>query len=173
MSTIFRFATVIAASLTVYAAVAGDISQSSEEKKMATPGPGEAAVYFVRPAMMGMAINFWAFVDETPVGVTKGHTYVWATVPAGEHLIWSSSGNESAIKMNLEAGKSYYFEQRAKMGGIRARVELELLADADQAAAFEKCKYTTLTADGLAKGKEILAEHHADAVAAAAQVAKK
>jgi uncharacterized protein DUF2846 len=173
VSKTFRFATAIAASLTVYAAIAADISQTSEEKKMAAPGPGEAAVYFVRPAMMGMAINFWAFVDETPVGVTKGHNYVWTTVPAGEHLIWSSSGNESAIKMNLEAGKSYYFEQKAKMGGIRARVELEPLAEADRAAAFEKCKYSTLTADGVAKGKEILAEHHADAVTAAAQAANK
>jgi len=162
----------LAVSLFSLAAAAADISQTFEEKKMATPGPGEAAVYFVRPATMGLAINFWAFVDETPVGVTKGHTYVWATVPAGEHLIWSSSGNVSAVNVNLEAGKSYYFEQKAKMGGIRARVALEPLAEADRAAAFEKCKYSSLTAEGVAKGKELLAEHHADAVAAAAQPAK-
>ena len=167
-----RFVALIAVSLVSLAAAAADISQTSDEKKMAVPGPGEAAVYFVRPATMGMAINFWAFVDETPVGMTKGNTYVWATVPVGEHLIWSSSGNVSAVKMNLEAGKSYYFEQKAKMGGIRARVELEPLAEADRAQAFEKCKYSSLTPEGVAKGKELLAEHHADAVAAAAKPAK-
>lgn len=167
-----RFVVLISASLFTLAAAAADLYQTSEDKKMAAPGPGEAAVYFVRPAAMGMAINFWGFVDETPVGMTKGHTYIWATVPAGEHLIWSSSGNVSAVKVNLEAGKSYYFEQKAKMGGIRARVELEPLAEADRAKAFEKCSYAYLTNEGVAKGKELLAEHHAEAVAAAAQPAK-
>jgi hypothetical protein len=162
-----------AASLLTFAAAAADFFETSAEKKMAMPGPGEAAVYFVRPAAMGMAINFWAFVDETPVGVTKGHTYVWITLPAGEHLIWSSSGNVSAVKMKLEPGTSYYFEQKAKMGGIRARVALEPLAEADRAEAFEKCKYATLTADGVAKGKELLAEYHQDAVAAAEKPTKE
>ena len=63
--------------------------------------------------------------------------YNWITVPAGEHLIWSSSGNVSAIKMNLEAGKSYYFEQKVKMGGLRARVELVQLPEADRADLVE------------------------------------
>jgi hypothetical protein len=163
-----RWAVTIAASFLTLAAVAADFYTTSDEKKMAAPGPGEAAVYFVRPAAMGMAINFWAFIDETPVGMTKGHTYIWATVPAGEHLVWSSSGNVSAVKMNLEAGKSYYFEQKAKIGGIRARVDLEPLVDAEREQAFAKCKYASLTPEGVVKGKELLAEHHAEAVAAAA-----
>jgi hypothetical protein len=167
-----RLAVTIAASFITLAAAAADLYQTSDEKKMAAPGPGEAAVYFVRPAALGMAINFWAFVDETPVGMTKGHTYVWAAVPAGEHLIWSSSGNVSAVKVHLEAGKSYYFEQKAKMGGLRARVEIEPLIDANREEAFAKCKYSTLTAEGVAKGKELLAEYHADAVAAAEKPAK-
>lgn len=150
-------------------AASGDVLDTTDEKTMATPGPGEAAVYFVRPAAMGLAINFWSFVDETPAGATKGRTYNWIAVPAGEHLIWSSSGNVSALKMNLEAGKSYYFEQKVKMGGLRARVELVPLADADREEAFEKTKYATLTAEGAETAKERLAEHHAEAVAAAAE----
>jgi hypothetical protein len=39
-------------------------------------GENEAIVYFVRPRRVGGAINFWAFVDEIPVGVTRARDYV-------------------------------------------------------------------------------------------------
>ena len=48
-----------------------------------TPGPNEAVVYFVRPANLGVAINFWAFVDQRPLGMTKGNQHLAATVSAG------------------------------------------------------------------------------------------
>ena len=164
-----RLLAIATAAVLFVGAAAADVLETTDDKQMATIGPGEAAVYFVRPAAMGLAINFWAFVDETPAGATKGRTYTWLTVPAGEHLIWSSSGNVSAIKMTLEAGKSYYFEQQVKMGGLRARVELAPLAEEDLAEAFEKTKYAMLTVEGAQTAKERLAEHHAEAVAAGAE----
>ena len=59
---------------------------AAEQTAAPTPGPNEAVVYFVRPANMGFAINFWAFVDQRPIGVTKGNQHLAATVPAGEHI---------------------------------------------------------------------------------------
>ena len=160
------FAAAAASLLAASAALAADF-ESTKEPPTPTLGPGEAGVYFMRPASLGMAISFWMFVDETLVGVTKGNSYTFAAVPAGEHLLWSSSGNVSVLKVTLEAGKIYYFEQKVKMGGIKARVSLEPMAEADARESFGKEKYTTLTDEGRAKGAEELAEHYAEAVAAA------
>lgn len=154
-----------ALSLLAVSAVLADDFESTKEAPAPTLGPGEAGVYFMRPASLGMAISFWAFVDETLVGVTKGNSYTFAAVPAGEHLIWSSSGNVTALKVTLEAGKFYYFEQKVKMGGLKARVSLEPMDEAVARESFGKEKYTTLTDEGRAKGAEEFAEHHAEAVA--------
>jgi hypothetical protein len=161
------FALAAATLITASSALADDF-ESTKEAPNPTLGPGEAGVYIMRPAGMGMAISFWAFVDETLIGVTKGNSYTFAAVPAGEHLLWSSSGNVSAINVTLEAGKFYYFEQKVKMGGLKARVSLEPMAEADARESFGKEKYTTLTDEGRAKGAEELAEHHAEAVEIAA-----
>jgi hypothetical protein len=145
-----------------------DIMETSKEPYTPTLAPGEAGVYFVRPATLGMAISFWAFIDETVVGVTKGNSYTFAAVPAGEHLIWSSSGNVSVLKVNLEAGKIYYFEQEIRGGAMKARVALEPMDEAEALEAIGKDKRTTLTEEGRVKGAEELAEHHAEALEIAA-----
>jgi hypothetical protein len=138
---------------------------AAEQTAAPTPGPNEAVVYFVRPANMGFAINFWAFVDQRPIGVTKGNQHLAATVPAGEHIVWSRSGNVSALKLNFEAGQTYYLEQKVKMGGVRARVSLEVLdAEAGRDAVAET-KPAQPPDDGAARGEEIAAAEYAEAVA--------
>src|SRR5262245_20924132 len=133
-----------------------------------TPGPNEALVYIVRPANLGFAINFWAFVDQRPLGMTKGNQHLAVTVPAGEHLVWSRSGNVSALKMSFEAGQTYYLEQKVKMGGIRARVSLEVLdAEAGRKAVAET-KPAEQPDDGAERGQEFAAADYAESVANAA-----
>src|SRR5262245_23542716 len=136
-----------------------------------TAGPNEAIVYIVRPANLGFAINFWAFVDQRPLGMTKGNQHLAATVPAGEHIVWSRSGNVSSLKMSFEAGQTYYLEQKVKMGGIRARVSLEVLdAEAGRKAVAET-KPAPPPGDDAKKGEEIAAAEYAEAAANATQPA--
>jgi len=145
------------------------IAQQSENQPAApTPGPNEAVVYFVRPANMGMAINFWSFVDQRPVGMTKGNQHLATTVPAGEHIVWSRSGNVSALKMTFAAGQTYYLEQKVKMGGLRARVSLEALDAEAGRKAVDETKPAKQPDDAAEKGAEIAATDYAEAVAAAA-----
>jgi hypothetical protein len=140
-------------------------AQPTEGQAGPTPAPNEAVVYFVRPANMGFAINFWAFVDQRPIGFTKGNQHVVAVVPAGEHIVWSRSGNVSALKMSLEAGQTYYLEQKVKMGGIRARVSLEVLdAEAGRKAVAET-KPAEPPGDDAERGEEIAAAEYAEAAA--------
>lgn len=157
----------VVALFTASAALA-DVMDKHEGAPTVTAGAGEAIVYFMRPASLGLAINFYAFVDETLIGVTKGNTYTYGVVPAGEHIVWSTSGNVTAIKVTLEAGKTYYFEQKVKMGGIKARVSLIPMAEAEALEQIAKDPWTSLTDEGKEKGAEHLAENHAEAVETAA-----
>ena len=135
-----------------------------------TPGDNEAVVYFVRPARVGGAINFFGFVDETPVGATRARDYTGAVVPAGERVIWARSGNVSAIRFTLEPGRTYYFEQEVKMGAMRARVSLEPMDEDDFREATTELDFKALTEEGRARAAEILATDYQEAVEVASAV---
>lgn len=140
-----------------------------EPPKLA-PGANEAVVYFVRPARVGGAINFFAFVDETPVGATRARDYTGAVVPAGERVIWARSGNVSAIRYTLEPGKTYYFEQEVKMGAMRARVSLEPMDEDDFREVTAELDFKALTDEGRARAAEILAADYQEAIEVASAV---
>ena len=64
-----------------------------------------------------------------------------------------------AIEYTVEAGETYYFKQKVKIGGLKARVRAEFLSEDEGLAALKKCeKYSTLTEAGTARGEEIAAE---------------
>ena len=136
-----------------------------------TPGGNEAVVYFVRPARVGGAINFFGFVDETPVGATRARDYTGAVVPAGERVIWARSGNVSAIRFTLEPGKTYYFEQEVKMGAMRARVAIEPMDEEEFREVTADLDFKALTEEGRARAAEILAEDYEEAITVASGVA--
>ncbi len=144
--------------------VAGELFTVEKQTRMAEAKDGHATIYVVRPAMVGKAIKFWAFCDDTPLGVTKGKTYTFGHVPAGKHVFWAKAENVSALEMGVEAGKTYYLQQKARMGGMKARVKLIQLSEEEGQAALAKCgKYTSLTAEGEARGLELAGEYLARA----------
>jgi len=128
-----------------------------------------AVVYFYRSNMVGGAIKFWVFVDETPVGVLRGKQYVGAVVPAGESVVWARSGNLSATRIDLEAGATYYFRIGTRMGAIKARANLEGKEAEEAAADIEGLPFRQLTEEGRAQALEIAAEEFSEAVAEADQ----
>ena len=121
--------------------------------------PDQASVYVVRPAKMGMAIRMWAFADDTVLGLTKGDTYAHAYLEPGEYTFWSRAENVSAVNQVVEAGKTYYLKQKVKMGGLKARVSVEFLSEAEGLEVLEKCaSFSTLTEAGKVRAVEIAAE---------------
>jgi hypothetical protein len=143
-------------------AVAGDEEDFAVREKAAVRPevlPDKASVFVVRPAKMGMAIRMWAFADDTVLGLTKGDTYAHAYLEPGEYTFWSRAENVSAVKQAVEAGKTYYFKQGVKMGGLKARVSVEFLSEAEGLEVLEKCaSYSTLTEAGKTRAAEIAAE---------------
>ena len=132
-----------------------------------SPGSNESVVYFVRARRVGGAINFFGFVDDVPVGVTRARDFTGAVVPAGERIVWARSGNVSAIKVNLEAGKTYYFDQEVRMGGIRARVRLVQLSEEEGMSEAKGLDFKQLTDEGQERAREIIAADYAEAKAVA------
>ncbi len=150
--------------------LAGDLFTVEKKIRMAEAKDGQATIYVVRPAMVGKAIKFWAFCDDMPLGVTKGKTYTFGHVAAGKHVFWSKAENVSAFEMEVEAGKTYYLWQKARMGGMKARVKLMEATEAEGQAALKKGgKYTSLTAEGETRAKELAAEYLAIAQEKAAK----
>jgi hypothetical protein len=141
--------------------VAAEEDYAVREKAVVRPEvlPDKASVYVVRPAKMGMAIRMWAFANDTVLGLTKGDTYAHAYLEPGEYTFWSRAENVSAVNQVVEAGKTYYLKQKVKMGGLKARVSVEILSDAEGLEVLEKCaSFSTLTEAGKVRAAEIAAE---------------
>jgi hypothetical protein len=137
--------------------------------------PGEGALlYVLRPTSAAFAIKSWFFRDQEVLGVNKGSSYFFVTLAPGKHVLWSKSENVDALELEAQSGKTYYVQQHVRIGGLKARTNIELLDDAEGAERLAKCdKHGTLTDSGLARGKELAAEHWEDAQRSLAKQAEK
>lgn len=129
-----------------------------DEKVFGEPTEKEALVYLIRPTSLGMAIKFWAFADQTFLGLTRGKSYTFALVPEGRHLFWSKAENIATLDMEVLGGRTYYLRQEVRMGGFRARVRLSKMTEPEAKEALEKCDYTVPTEKGRQEAAQIIAE---------------
>lgn len=130
-------------------------------KQMGQATADKALVYILRPTFVGIAIKMWAFVDDQFIGVTHGKNYTYALVAPGEHVFWSKAENVSAFKMNVEAGKTYYLQQKVRPGGFRAHVKFAEAEDSKVKKYFKKSKYVTPTEQAHAKAQEYIEKWYA------------
>ncbi len=79
---------------------------------------------------------------------TQGRSYIYALVDPGEHVFWSKADNLSAIRMTVEAGKTYYLGQKPGLGVVRGRVKLTVLDESKAQSLLKKYKYMTFTHKG-------------------------
>jgi hypothetical protein len=113
----------------------------TDKKTHPTPEPpaDRALVYVLRPTMMGNKIQSKLAVDGEWVGVNRGHNYFFLTLAPGQHYFCSKAENRSTLAASLEAGKTYFLEQKIKMGFMKARNKLALLSDAEGRAKLANC----------------------------------
>ena len=105
---------------------------SLNEDKKQHPAPelksGQALVVVVCPPLAarysGKGTQYKVHANDKVVAVNKMGTYSFAYLEPGEYVLASQSENASAIKLNLEAGKDYYFLQNTFMGAWKARTSL-------------------------------------------------
>ena len=151
-------------------ASAGGFMEFTKEHPLAEERADKAIVYVVRPTSVGAAVKSFFFVDDEVVGINRGSSYFFTYVDPGKHVFWSKAENVSALEMEVEAGKTYYLWQKARMGGMKARVKLTEATEAEGQAALKKAgKYTSLTAAGEARAQEVADEFLARAKEKAAK----
>ena len=105
---------------------------SLNEDKKQHPKPDlkadKALVVVVCPPLAarysGKGTQYKLHANDKVVAVNKMGTYGFAYLDPGEYVLASQSENASAIKLNLEAGKEYYFLQNTFMGAWKARTGL-------------------------------------------------
>lgn len=135
----------------------GAYSIKHKDKQWGQVQHDKALVYIIRPAFIGFAVKFWAYADDQFLGVTNGKNYTYAYVTPGEHVFWSRAENVNALKLNVQAGKTYYLQQHVRAGAIKATVDLELLDESEAKRLLEKCKYYVTPSDrALAKARDYL-----------------
>jgi len=95
----------------------------------AEPPADKALIYVVRPTMKGNKIQTKLAVNGKWMGVNRGHNYFFFTLDPGEHYFCSKAENKSVMALKVEPGKTYFVEQKIKMGFMKARNQLALLSD--------------------------------------------
>ena len=103
------------------------------------PPDGKALVYILRPTSFGGIVIMEVTSNGNYIGATGGGRYIYAILEPGNNTLVSKAENKSELQIVLEAGKTYYFEQKVKMGIIMARNELIRLDDAEGREKLLKC----------------------------------
>jgi hypothetical protein len=95
-------------------------------KKFA-PDPGKASIYVNRDGGIGTAVTIQTVLDGRIVGSLAPHTYQFLSVTSGEHVLSTGAGTQNVEqeKLNVEAGKNYFFKVGLAMGWVSPRVHLE------------------------------------------------
>ena len=100
-------------------------SSASNAQVLEKPSQGKALVYIMRGNNLGGAINFRVYDKDVFLGALPSRAYFTYECDPGEHLFWAASENRDFVEANLEAGKTYVIDLRAKIGIFITAVGLE------------------------------------------------
>ena len=97
-------------------------------------------MYIVRPTGYGGGIQSKVAVDGVWRGVNKGKNYFFFTLEPGEHFFCSKSENRSVMALTVEGGKTYYLQQKIRMGFNKARNRLEVIDEVEGKKALRDAR---------------------------------
>jgi hypothetical protein len=97
------------------------------------PTPAQSAdkalIYVLRPSLMGNKVQSKLAVDGDWKGTNRGNNYFYFTLDPGEHYFCSMAENQSVLKLDVAAGKTYYLQQHVQMGWVKARTKLDVMSE--------------------------------------------
>ncbi|HKM89573.1 MAG TPA: DUF2846 domain-containing protein [Candidatus Acidoferrales bacterium] len=79
-------------------------------------------------------------VDGKWVGVNKANNYFYFTLEPGPHYFCSQAENHNLLTLVVEAGKTYYLQQKIRAGWVKAQTDLQLLDEDEGKKGLAKCK---------------------------------
>lgn len=99
----------------------------------------KALIFVIRPTLWGNKIQTKLAVDGQWKGVNRGNNYFFFTLDPGEHYFCSDAENRSVLALNVEAGKTYYLQQKIRVGLWKARNKLVVLDEAEGKKGLAEC----------------------------------
>ncbi len=117
-------------------------SQRTDKEAQTLPvlPPDIALIYVIRPTHYGGTIQSKLAVDKKWVGVNRENNYFYFVLDPGPHYFCSQAENRSLLSLVVEAGKTYYLQQKITMGMMKARNDLEVLSEEEGKKGLAKCK---------------------------------
>lgn len=106
-------------------------SAKTDKKNHPTPDApaGKAMIYVLRPTIIGYKINSKLAVDGEWMGVNRGRTYFYFPVEPGERFFCSEAENQDYLALDVEAGKTYFLQQKVEAGIWKARTNLVVMTE--------------------------------------------
>ena len=102
-----------------------DINIDKSIHPMPESNPDKALVVVVCPKIPSAeSTQIKLHANDQVVLVNRTSTYGFLYLDPGEYQLVSQSGNASAIRMTLEAGKQYHFLQETFMGSTKSNTKL-------------------------------------------------
>ena len=88
--------------------------------------PDQGLVIFYRlSSFKGGAIRFNVNHATGSIGILGSGTFLYKYLDPGEHTFWSQVISKDAIKIKVEAGKTFYIQGKVKMGVYAGRPKFE------------------------------------------------
>ena len=92
----------------------------------------KALVYFIRPTPYALIAKVKILCDEEYIGATRGMTYIYTFVDAGEHSFRTKELQKARLNYNFEAGKIYYIKHKILPGVLLIRrSEFEIINESE------------------------------------------
>lgn len=121
-----------------------DVHQSVRTEKEPQTLPQQPAdkalIYVIRPTHLGALIQTKLAVDTEWVGINRADNYFYFTLEPGTHYFCSQAENHSLLSLVVEAGKTYYLQQKIRMGIMKAQNDLQILDAEEGKKGLAKCK---------------------------------
>ena len=131
--------------------------------RVVKPQPGKAAILVTRNTSFGGAVEFWAYLDQRLIGVSKGKSCFYKDdIQPGPHYISAYGENLDTVLMELSPDTTYYLTHDPRMGAWKAAVSIGV-ATLDIVAHENEngCNYYVY--DSANPGKDLSAEEWNDA----------
>ena len=102
----------------------------------------KARIYLIRTGNFGGFVKFNTFLDnqDNKIGEVGPKSYICFDIPTGEHKVIVKAETERFYTINAQAGKIYYLRLVPKMGMNKARVNFEILNEAEGVKEINRLK---------------------------------
>lgn len=115
------------------------ITGSMADSKLSPP-ENKSLVYILRPSAKGFAVDLGVEMDGKVVGRNSGRQFIYTYAEPGKHIFLGLGENMFELPIVLQAGKTYYIEQKIKAGLWRPRTKLIRLDDSSGKQKLLKCR---------------------------------